>query len=115
MRFLSLMLIGPWLLVLAWVYWSWPKSLARTRMRRAFDALALLLAAATAVWMARMGYDGYEAAPVEALGRHSGAIWQHVAPALYAYGGFAAALLLAIGLRQWLWCRRPQALADTPH
>jgi hypothetical protein len=105
MRFLSLLLLGPWQLVLGWAYWSWPKSLARTRARRLFDVVMLLLAAGAAVWLARLGYDGFVATPVEALGRHSGGIWQHVAPALYAYGGFAAVLAVALGLRHWAWRR----------
>jgi len=105
MRFLALLLLGPWLLVLGWAYWAWPKSLARTRWRRCFDALALLLAAVAAIALARWGYDSFVATPVEALGRHSGGIWQHVAPALYAYGGFAAVLLIALVLRHWLWAR----------
>lgn len=103
MRFLALLLLGPWLLVLGWAYWAWPKSLARTYLRRAFDALMLLLAAVAAIALARWGYDSFAGTPVEALGRHSGGIWQHVAPALYAYGGFVAVLLVALALRYWLW------------
>ncbi|HET7358692.1 MAG TPA: hypothetical protein VFJ04_00955 [Rhodanobacteraceae bacterium] len=106
MRFLSLLLLGPWLLVLAWAYWAYPKSLPRTAWRRSFDALALLLAAATTVWLALTAYDGYVAAPADAFGRHSGAIWRHVAPALYAYGGFLAVLAACFAVRAWLWRRR---------
>jgi hypothetical protein len=107
MRYLSLLLLGPWLLVLAWAYWAYPKSLPRTPLRRGFDILALALAIAVAVWAALAGYDGYVAAPADAFGRRSGAIWQHVAPALYAYGGFLAVLAPCFAVRAWIW--RPVA------
>ncbi len=115
MRFLSLLLLAPWLLVLGWAYWSYPKSLLRPPSRRWFDALVLLLAAAAAAWLARFGYDGYVAAPVDALGRPSGGIWQHVAPALYAYAGFVALLLAALGLRHWLWRRNTLVQRNSHH
>jgi hypothetical protein len=105
MRFLSLLLLGPWLLVLAWAYWAYPKSLPRTPLRRAFDTFALLLAGAVTVWLALAGYDGYVAAPADAFGRHSGAIWQLVAPALYAYGGFLVVLAACFAARAWIWHR----------
>lgn len=105
MRFLALLLLGPWLLILAWAYWAYPKSLPRTAWRRLFDVIALLLAVAVAIWLAIVGYDGYVATQADEFGRHSGAIWQHVAPALYAYGGFSAVLLVATLLRWLAWGR----------
>lgn len=105
MRFLALLLLGPWLLILAWAYWAYPKSLAVTAGRRLFDAATLLLAVAAATWLAKIGYDGYVATQADEFGRHSGAIWQHVAPALYAYGGFSAVLVVAMLLRWFAWGR----------
>lgn len=105
MRFLALMLLGPWLLILAWVYWAYPKSLVLTAWRRLFDVIALLLAVAVATWLAKIGYDGYVAPQADEFGRPSGAIWQHVAPALYAYGGFSVVLVAAMLLRWLAWGR----------
>lgn len=106
MPFLFLLLLGPWLLILGWAYWTFPKSLPRTHPRRAFDAAALLLAATAAVSMAGCVYNRYAGPTVDRYGRHSGAIWQHVAPVLYAYGGFSVVLATALLLRMVLWRRR---------
>lgn len=105
MRFLSLLLLGPWLVILAWAYWAYPKSLPRTASRRAFDGAALLLAACVTIALAAYGYDSFAGVRVDQLGRHSGAIWQQAAPALYAYGGFSVVLLLALLLRARIWRR----------
>ncbi len=111
MRYLSLLLMGPWLLILAWAYWAYPKSLPRTRGRRLFDLVALVLAAWATVWLAGAGYDGFEGVKVDELGVRSGAIWQQVAPILYAYGGFSGVLIPAALLRHWLWKRDAQEAA----
>lgn len=103
MRYLPLLLMGPWLLILAWAYWAYPKSLPRVWARRLFDMLALTLAAWATVWLAGIGYDGFEGVRVDDYGRHSGAIWQQVAPILYAYAGFSAVLIPAALLRHGLW------------
>lgn len=108
MRYLSLLLMGPWLLILAWAYWAYPKSLPRTRARRLFDVIALVLAVWATVRLAVWGYDSFAGVRVDELGVYSGAIWQQVAPALYAYGGFAAVLVPAALLRHGLWGRAPR-------
>jgi len=105
MRYLPLLLLGPWLLVLAWAYWAWPRSLPRPLARRVFDVAALVLAGCATVWLAGVGYDSFEGVLVDEHGRRSGAIWQQVAPILYAYGGFSVVLVLAALLRQGLWRR----------
>lgn len=48
MRYLSILLLAPWLLILAWAYWAYPKSLPRTKGRRVFDVFALVVAAVAA-------------------------------------------------------------------
>lgn len=105
MRYLPLLLMGPWLLILAWAYWAYPKALPRTGSRRLFDVIALALATWATVRLAAWGFDGFAGVRVDELGTHSGAIWQQVAPALYAYGGFAAVLVPAALLRHGVWGR----------
>lgn len=106
MRYLALLLLAPWLLILGWAYFAYPKSLPRTAARRLFDTLALLLAAGAAMGAAARGFDVATLPAVGQFGRASGAIWQQVLPALYGYGAFAAVLLLAMLLRHLVWGRR---------
>jgi hypothetical protein len=106
MRYLAILLLLPWLLILCWGYWSYPKSLPRSAPRRAFDLLALLLSLAAAVTCALHGFDAVQMPAIDQFGRASGGIWQQVFPALYGYGAFAAVLLLALIVRQLCWRRR---------
>lgn len=106
MRFLAVILLAPWLLILGWAYWAYPKSLPRIPARRAFDLLALLAAFAVAIGLAAYAFDGSAAVAHSAYGRASGAIWQQVMPVLYGYGGFLTVLALALAVRALLWGRR---------
>lgn len=106
MRYLAILLLAPWLLILCWAYWAYPKNLPRTLIRRIFDVVVLLLALIVTVRAAAIGFDRVELPTVDGFGRASGAIWQQVAPALYGYGAFAAVLLLAMLLRYVIWGRR---------
>lgn len=107
MSALALLLLAPWLLVLGWAYWYFPRT-PRRGARRAFDATALLLAAAATVALALYSFHSHAGAGrhVDALGRHSGAIWQQVLPALLGYAAFVAVLLLALVVRTLLFRRR---------
>lgn len=106
LRYLALLLLAPWLLILGWAYFAYPKSLPRTIARRLFDLIALLLAVAAVAWSALRGFDAVRLPETGPIGRASGAIWQQVLPALYGYGTCVLVLLLALLLRQWLWGRR---------
>ena len=106
MRYLAILLLAPWLLILCWAYWAYPKSLPRTPVRRIVDAAALLLALIAAAHCAVIGFDRVELPVVDGFGRASGAIWQQVLPALYGYGAFTAVLVLAMLLRHLIWGRR---------
>ncbi|MEI7037896.1 hypothetical protein [Fulvimonas yonginensis] len=106
MSYLALLLLAPWLLILGWAYFAYPKSLPRTAARRAFDWTALLIAAASSVALAKLGFDAAPPPQVGAFGRASGAIWQQVLPALLGYGACVLVLLLALLLRQVVWGRR---------
>lgn len=103
MRYLAILLLAPWLLILCWVYWVYPKNLPRPPGRRIFDFAALLLAVIAAVQCALLGFGMVELPRVDQFGRASGGIWQQVLPALYGYGAFAAVLGLAMFLRHARW------------
>lgn len=105
MRYLALLLLAPWLAILGWAYFAYPKSLPRTVGRRGFDVAVLLLAAVATVGAALLGYETVQLPPVAQFGRSSGAIWQQVLPALYGYGACVAVLLVGLGVRQQLWGR----------
>jgi hypothetical protein len=103
LRYLALLLLAPWLLILGWAYFTYPKSLPRTAARRAFDWVALLLAVVAAAWCAMLGFDAAPLPTVDGFGRASGAIWRQVLPVLLGYGACVAVLLLALLLRQAVW------------
>ncbi|MFC5742844.1 hypothetical protein [Dyella tabacisoli] len=106
MRYLAILLLAPWLLILGWAYWAYPKSLPRTSARRVFDFVMLLLAALASVLCAVMGYEAATVpAPVGEFGPSSGAIWQQVLPALYGYGACIVVLLVAMIVRHMIWRR----------
>ena len=105
MRYLAILLLAPWLLILCWAYWAYPKSLPRTSGRRIFDFVALLLAMIGATQCAVIGFDMAELPTSDQFGRASGGIWQQVLPALYGYGAFIAVLVLAMLLRYVCWGR----------
>ncbi|SEJ03902.1 hypothetical protein [Frateuria terrea] len=103
LRYLALLLLAPWLLILGWAYFSYPKSLPRTAARRLFDWLALLLAVVSAAGCAMRGFDAAPPPAIDQFGRSSGAIWQQVLPVLLGYGACVAVLLAALLLRQAVW------------
>ncbi|MBD8873341.1 hypothetical protein [Rhodanobacter sp. DHB23] len=106
MRYLALLLLAPWLLILGWAYANYPKSLPRTPARRLFDVLALLLAFGAAICAGLLGHDAVQLPGLDEAGRRaSGAIWQQVLPALCGYGAFAGVLALALPLRRLFWHR----------
>jgi len=98
---LALLLLAPWLVILAWAYWAFPKSLPRTRGRRRFDAAVLLLASLIAIGLAHYGYTS----TVHLKHQGSIGVWQMTAPVLYAYGGFSLVLFLGLWLRHARWGR----------
>ena len=106
MRYLSMLLLAPWLLVLCLLYWIWPRSLPRTAGRRAFDVLALLLAGIATALAALAGFDSATLPEIGEFGQVSGSIWQQVLPALWGYGAFTAVIVPALLLRQWWWGRK---------
>lgn len=105
MRYLSLMLLAPWLMVLAWAYWTFPKASARALARRVFDVFAIAAAGAASAWCALLAFDSVALKSVGTLGPQSGNVWKQVVPALYGYGAFAAVLIVAVVVRYLIWQR----------
>ncbi|RDS79699.1 hypothetical protein DWU98_16675 [Dyella monticola] len=106
MRYLSLLLLGPWLVLLAWVYWSvWKRSRISWRYK-VYDVAIILIALAAAGALSLMAYDDVAIQTVSDVGRESGGIWKQVMPALYGYGAFAAVMIPAVVAR--LLFRKPR-------
>ncbi|RCS28909.1 hypothetical protein DEO45_14535 [Rhodanobacter denitrificans] len=105
MRYLAILLLAPWLLILGWAYWAYPKNLPRTPGRRIFDFTALLLAAVATVQGAVLGFEGAGKPVAGEFGPASGAIWQQVLPALYGYGACVAVLAVAMIVRRIIFRR----------
>ncbi|HEX5354292.1 MAG TPA: hypothetical protein VFW60_09445 [Rhodanobacteraceae bacterium] len=91
-RFVALLLIGPWLVVLGWLYWLYARRRAANGVSARFDAGVLLIAALAAIVCSAGGYQA-------ALG-HGGAIWKQVAAVLAAYAGFTVVVFAGL-LRHW--------------
>jgi len=106
MRYLAILLLAPWLLILCWAYWAYPRNLPRTSGRRIFDFVALLLALIAAVQGTLFGFETALLPTVDQFGgRTSGLIWQQVLPALYGYGAFAVMLGVALLTRHGIFHR----------
>lgn len=106
MRYLAILLLTPWLLILCWAYWAYPKYPTSNPRRRVFDAVVTLLAIVLAVQAALLGFDTVKLPATNEFGVISGGIWQQVLPALYGYGACVAVLALALLFRQRIWRRR---------
>ena len=91
---LGALLLSPFLIILSWMYWLWPKSHARGPGRLGYDLTVLGLAWGLALVAGVIGFHD------AAAGGH-GPIWKQVVGALAVYHVFP--LLLAIG-----WVLRPR-------
>ena len=99
MRYLSLLLLGPWLVVLAWAYWAVGKTFRTSWQRKAFEMAIVVVALVAAFAAALLAYNDITVQSVGSFGRESGGIWKQVMPALYGYGAFAAVMVVGIGTR----------------
>jgi hypothetical protein len=94
-RFIALLLIGPWLIVLGWLYWLYARRRAASGVPAGFDVGVLIMSAVATVACTAIGYDA-------ALG-HGGPIWKQAAAALGAYAGFNLVILSGL---VWHWAKR---------
>lgn len=94
-RFIALLLIGPWLIVLGWLYWLYVRKRAANGIPARFDIGVLIVSAVATVACTVIGYQA-------ALG-HGGPIWKQAAAALGAYAGFNLVILFGLS---WHWLAR---------
>ena len=95
MPLLAVLLLGPWLAVLAWLYWLYVRKRAANGIPAGFDLGVLMASAVATVACTAIGY--------EAAFGHGGAIWKQVAAALAAYAGFNLVILFGLS---WHWLAR---------
>lgn len=110
MRYLSLLLLGPWLIVLAWAYWLAAKRSRSHWRHKVYDMVLIVIALAAAYGCALAAYDGVAIENVGDFGRESGGIWKQVMPALYGYGAFAAVMIAGMVARLLFRKRKSDAL-----
>ena len=103
---LAVLLLAPWLLVLCFLYWMFPRSLPRSKTRRLFDVIFIVMSLMAALGAALLAEQGQQPALTDALGHRAGDIWPQVLAALYAYGAFSTVLATGTLLRAWLWRSR---------
>ena len=111
MRYLSLLLLGPWLVLLAWIYWAAWKQSRRSWQHKVYDITAIIVALAAAYGSALAAYDDIAAQSVGNFGRESGSIWKQVMPALYGYGAFAVVMVIGSTVRWFLRKRKRDLLS----
>jgi hypothetical protein len=91
---LALILFAPWFLILAALYWLYPRQ-PRHAARRRFDAIALLLAFVACLSSLHWSFGLAD--------RSHGAVWPQILATSVGYGVFLAVLTGAIFLRRrWL-------------
>jgi hypothetical protein len=111
MRYLSLLLLGPWLIVLAWAYWATGKTFRLNWQRKAYDMAIVIVALVGAFGSALLAYNDVLVQSVGNFGRESGGIWKQVMPALYGYGAFAAVMVVGIATRIFVRRRKQHLIA----
>lgn len=99
MPLLAVLLLGPWLAVLAWLYWLYVRRTYGAHTRAGFDALILVLAGVAAIAGADIAYVTESGV--------AGAIWKQVAAVLVSYAAFSA--VLGFGLLRHALLRRRRA------
>jgi len=94
-RFVALLLIGPWLVVLGWLYWLYVRRRVANGISARFDVGILAASAVATIVCSAVGY--------EAAFGHGGPIWKQAAAALGAYAGFNLVILSGL---TWHWANR---------
>ena len=93
---LALILFAPWFLILATLYWAYPRQ-PRTAERTRFDAIALLLAFAACLASLYWSFGFAD--------RSYGQLWPQILATTVGYGVFLAVLTAAFYLRRKVFAK----------
>ena len=86
-----------WFLILAWLYWAFPR-LPRNAARRVFDIVSLLVALVAFIATLQWSH-GY-------ADRQYGEMWPQILATSAGYGVFLLVLLVAVFVRR-AWLKKP--------
>jgi hypothetical protein len=89
---LAILLFLPWFLILAALYWAYPRATPVTPARRRYDGLVLVAAFAASFAAGRWGYA------IASTDIEAGPIWRQVLASLLAYKAFLLVICTA-----WWW------------
>lgn len=112
-RFIGLLLIGPWLIVLGFLYWLYARRRAANGVPAYFDAAVLVLAALSTIIFSALAF---EAGANAALRANTDPVWKQIAAAWAAYPAYFIVLFFGL-LRHWVagWLRRRAGGGDPLH
>lgn len=105
---LALILFLPWYLILAVLYWCYPRQ-PRTAGRRVFDLASLVAMVVASGWSMHWSYL------IAASDASAGPIWRQILATSVSYGVFLAALTIAVFLRRWLITHPRRASTPDTH
>lgn len=108
-RFIGLLLIGPWLVVLGFVYWLYVRRRAANGISAGFDAGVLIVAAISTI--AFSGW-AFTAGAVVAARPGIDPVWKQMAAAWAAYPAYFIVLFLGLA-RHWIAGRRRRRAGRT--
>lgn len=97
-RFVALLLIGPWLIVLGFLYWLYARRRVAHGVPPAFDVAVLAVAAISTITFTALAF---EAGSHAALQANVDPVWKQMAAAWAAYPAYFCVLFLGL-LRHWI-------------
>ena len=103
-RFVALLLIGPWLIVLGFLYWLYVRRRVANGVPASFDIGVLVVAALSTIAFTALAF---EAGARAALQANVDPVWKQMAAAWAAYPAYFIVLFFGL-LRHWL-SRAPRA------
>lgn len=101
-RFVGLLLIGPWLVILGLLYWLYARRRAAHGVPPGFDVAVLVVAAISAIVCSAWAFEAGAAATTRGA---VDPVWKQVVAAWAAYPAFFIVLFFGL-LRHWLAGRR---------
>ncbi|HEU0276655.1 MAG TPA: hypothetical protein VFQ95_02360 [Rhodanobacteraceae bacterium] len=97
-RFIGLLLIGPWLIVLGFLYWLYARRRAANGVPAHFDVGVLIVAALSTIVFSALAFDAGARAAMRA---NVDPVWKQMAAAWAAYPAYFIVLFLGL-LRHWI-------------